>query len=229
MFINDIPLSDFGGKLLSRKISPLDIEITTFWPRKALRPFISAVKGYYYKRLDLEIELAGTPSQIEINKSRLIQALTSASVSFRKLDHVYTGVIAGTGVGAQVPGYEVIEAEMLVYQHETSQNVEINRSLEGIIYLDSNHETPAVIEILPSANVASVTITGLGRDIILSNLTAGKLVILDGENGIVTEDGLNKWPDYDSWGFPRLAPGENIIDLSDATLDITVRFSPRWA
>ena len=229
MFINDTPISDFGGKLLSRKISPPDIEITSFWPKKVLRPFISKIIGYYYKRLDLEIELSGTPTQIEINKSRLIQALTSASVSFKKLGHIYTGVIAGAGIGDQVNGYEVVEVEMLVYQHENPQEVEINRTLEGIIHLHSNHETPAAIEILPSANVASLTITGLGRDIILSNLTAGKLVIIDGENGLVTEDGLNKWPDYDSWGFPRLTPGENIIQLSDTTLDITVRYSPRWA
>ena len=229
MFIGNTPLSDFGGKLLSRKISPLDIEISSFWPKNALLPFISAIKGYYYKRLDLEIELSGSPSDIEINKSRLIQALTSASVSFRKLDHVYTGVIAGASVGYQVLGYEVVGVEMLVYQHEDPQEVTINRTLEDMIFIGSNHDTPAVLEILPSVDVASVTITGFGRDIILLNLTAGKLITLDGEQGLVTEDGINKWPDYDSWGFPRLSPGENIIELSDDTLDITVRFSPRWA
>ena len=229
MFIDNSHISEYNAKLLKRKISPLDIEVPSFWPRNALRPFVSAVKGYYYKKLDLAIELKGSARDIEVNKSKLIKALTSASVSFRSLDHIYTGVITGAGVGDQVHGYEALEIEMYVYEHEEPQEVVINRSLARTIYINSNHDTPAVLEILPSVDVSSVTITGIGRGIILSNLKAGKLVILDGENGVVTEDGLNKWPEYESWGFPRLAVGANLIELSDATLDITVKFSPRWA
>lgn len=229
MFINDIPLSDFNAKLLKRQISPPQISIENYWPKKALRPFISKVKGFYYKTIQLEIEFKGTPSEIEINKSRVVQALTSASVAFKRLEHVYTGLINGTGTGEQVNGYEVLSIELLVYEHEDEQEVNINRSLGGIIYLDSNYTTPVIVELLPSVNLASLTITGLGKDITLSNLTAGMAITIDGEQGLVTENGLNKWLDYDSWSYPKLTPGENNIVLSDATLDTKIRFSPRWA
>lgn len=229
MFINNIPLSDFNAKLLKRQISPPQISIENYWPKKALRPFVSKTKGYYFKTLDLEIEFKGTPSEIEMNKSKVIQALTSASVAFKNLDHNYTGVISGTGTGEQVNGYEVLSIEMLAYEHESAQEVSIDRNAARTIFLDSNSPTPVVIELLPSVNVASLIITGLGKDITLSNLSAGKVVIIDGEQGLVTEDGLNKWQDYSSWSFPKLMPGENNISFSESTLDIAIRFSPRWA
>jgi phage-related protein len=229
MYINDIPLSDYGGKLLKRVISSPDIGLSTFWAKKALRPHISKDIGYYYKELKMEIELKGSPQEIQINKSRLIKALTSASVAFGKLEHNYTGVIDYAGTGDQVNGFEVLKVDMLVYEHEDEQILELNQTDISTIYLESNHETPVILEILPTNHVASVTITGFGRDIILKNLTAGVPVIIDGEKGIVTENEMNKWNDYDSWGFPELAPGENDIALSEDTLDITVRFSPRWA
>lgn len=229
MFINEVPLSDFSAKLLKRRITPLQVEAYSFWPKKALLPFIAQVKGYYYKRLELELELGGNANQIETNKSRLIKALTSASVAFRELDHVFTGVIESTGVGNQIHGFEVLHVSMLVYPHEDQREVLINGKLEDTIYLDSNHETPVIIELTPAGNLASVSLAGFGEDITLANLTGGKTVILDGEKGLITEDGLNKWQDFESWGFPRLIPGENIITLSSDTLDITVKFKPRWA
>lgn len=227
MFINDTPLSDFGAKLLSRSISPAEIDINTYWPKNAMRPYVGSKARYYYKTLELEIEFKGSANEIEINKSRLIKALTSASVAFNKLEHIYTGTIDKARAGAQVNGYEVLKVDMLVFEHEEFQSINIS-SQSASISLASNEVTPAVIYLLPSANIPSLTIEGFGDAMEIRNLTSGIEVIINGEDGTVKQAGENKWLDYDSWSFPKLTPGENKITISSPSVTLRVDFSPRW-
>lgn len=227
MFINDTPLSDFGAKLLSRSISPAEIDIQTYWPKNAMRPYVGSKARYYYKTLELELELKGSANEIEINKSRLIKALTSASVAFNKLEHIYTGVIDRASTGSQVSGYEVIKVDMIVFEHEEQQSVNI-ASQSSTIYLESNEVTPAVIYLMPSAYIPSLILEGFGEPIEIKNLSSGVEVIINGEDGTVKEVGENKWLDYDSWSFPKLTPGENEITISSPSVTLRVDFSPRW-
>lgn len=227
MFINDIPISEYGAKLLSRKISSAEIDIKTFWPRNAMRPYIGKNPKYYYKNLELEIEFQGSANEIEINKSRLIKALTSASVAFKALEHIYTGTIDKTSSGTQEYGFEVLRVDMVVFEHEEMQSISIS-SQSSTIYLESNEITPAVIYLLPSADIPSLTLEGLGESIEIKNLTSGIEVIINGEDGSVTQAGENKWLDYDSWSFPKLMPGENEITISSPSATLRVEFSPRW-
>lgn len=227
MFINDTPLSDYGAKLLSRSISPAEIDIRTFWPKNAMRPYVGSKARYYYKTLELELELKGSANEIEINKSRLIKALTSASVAFNKLEHIYTGVIDKARAGAQVNGYEVLKVDMLVFEHEEVQSINI-ASQSSTIHLASNETTPAVIYLLPSADTPYLTLEGFGETIEIKNLTSGIEVVINGEDGTVKQAGENKWLDYDSWSFPKLTPGANEITISSPSVTLRVDFSPRW-
>lgn len=95
--------------------------------------------------------------------------------------------------------------------------------------------TPAVVEIVPVINLASLTLTGLVRDnqtgeeknIVLSNLKNGKKILIDGESGLVTEDGANKFADVEMWDFPTLIPGDNTITV-DKDVSLTIRHKPRF-
>lgn len=84
--------------------------------------------------------------------------------------------------------------------------------------------TPAIIEITPSFNIIALTIKGLtklsttGADapIKIKNCKDGKKIIIDGENGLVTEAGVNKFADTDFWEFPSIQAGTNLISISDS-------------
>ena len=82
--------------------------------------------------------------------------------------------------------------------------------------------TPMIIEIIPTFNMTSLTLKGVavssvtGKDspIVIKNLSNGKKVIIDGENGLVTESGSNKFGDSSFWEFPTLKKGDNNITIT---------------
>ncbi|MFR4584880.1 phage distal tail protein, partial [Clostridium cadaveris] len=72
-------------------------------------------------------------------------------------------------------------------------------------------------------------ITGLeDGPITIKNLTAGKKVIINGEDGTVLENGINKFGDTELWEWPRLLPGSNTITVSKNSCDITIKYKPRY-
>lgn len=94
--------------------------------------------------------------------------------------------------------------------------------------------TPVVIEITPQIGVASLTITGvchdgLGEDlpVTVKNLVTGKKVILDGETGLMTQDG-ELGGNIDIWSLPALQPGANTITLDSDRMNMTIKYYPRF-
>lgn len=106
---------------------------------------------------------------------------------------------------------------------------------ELIITNEGNIVTPAVIELTPAIGLVSVTITGIARDAVtgedkpvtISKLTKDKKVVINGETGLITEEGENKFPDTEIWDLPSLIPGENRITV-DKDVTVTVSYKPRF-
>lgn len=70
--------------------------------------------------------------------------------------------------------------------------------------------------------------TGASLDIEIRNTTPGKKIVIDGESGLITEDGEAKIDDIDIWALPDLQPGENIIKTNNNWLEVTIRYNPRF-
>ncbi|MBW8383952.1 MAG: hypothetical protein K0M69_15715 [Youngiibacter sp.] len=226
MKINGIDIADYGAKLLSREISHSDTEIYAFWPRNALRPYISPTIRRQAKELDIEIEFKGAADIIETNKSLLLKDLAIPTIKFAALPHYYKGYLTDHSITDKLYGYEVISVKLLVVEEEEEVTTEINATLSATVHMPGNGDTPVRLEVTPSVDVPTVTIEGLGEDLTLTNLTAGKTVII--ADGTVTEEGVNKYADYDSWGFPMLVPGDNAITVSVNTLAVKLIYCPRW-
>lgn len=90
--------------------------------------------------------------------------------------------------------------------------------------------TPCILTLVPMDNIQSIVITGLSdNDIKLSSLKAGSTYIIDGENGIITENGVNNITKYNGWTLPYLKPGKNIIKITNLPqLTGTFSFTPRY-
>lgn len=127
----------------------------------------------------------------------------------------------------ELAGYEY--GQEVSFSHTAPQG----RSM--ILFNKGNLNTPAVVEVLPVINLASLKISGLVRNettgeeksILIRNLINGKKIIIDGENGLITQEGENKYHETDLWDLPSLLPGENSITV-DKDVNLLIRFKPRY-
>ena len=53
-------------------------------------------------------------------------------------------------------------------------------------------------------------------------------MIIDGEKGLVTIDGINAFSNVNMWEFPRLKVGDNAVLLSSDIANVSVKYMPMW-
>lgn len=226
MYINNWDIKIYNAKLLERSISPSSFEIEKSWSKNSLTPLINKDIKRRYKDLTLTVEFKGTAAEIEKDKSRFIKDISISTIQFKTLKNNYIGSVTQIREGRKFRGFETLEVSMEVIEEEPEQKIDLNG--ETTLFVDGNTETPCILEFTPTQNLVNVTITGLGEDITINNLTKDKTVVIDGEKGLVLEEGENKWTDYDSWSFPKLNPGENNITINKASIDAKLSYKARW-
>lgn len=121
------------------------------------------------------------------------------------------------------------------YEYGDEMSLPFSGQTEITVENPGNILTPVTVEVTPQIGAASVVLTGLCRDAVtgedlpvkISDLETGKTVIIDGETGLVTQDGKLK-ENVEFWGIPALLPGENKITVDSNRMDVTVRFRPRY-
>ena len=105
----------------------------------------------------------------------------------------------------------------------------LNRVNTKTINVLGTYKTNAIVEITPSIDLVDLRLDGLANDpIIIKNLKQGKKIIIDGKEGTVLEEGINKFKDTDLWEFPFLVPGTNTITLSKNSCDVVIKYEPRY-
>lgn len=123
------------------------------------------------------------------------------------------------------------------FKYKDYVSVSANVTASKTITVQGDYPVPCIIEIIPQANViSSLTIKGAARnkitgeseDILIKNLTKSNKVVIDGENGTVTEGSSNKFADTEFWEFPSLLPGGNEITFSNTQSNITIKYKPRY-
>ncbi len=134
------------------------------------------------------------------------------------------------------------KATLELYGYEQGEEVTtVTTAKDFIITNEGNQETPVIIELTPLIGLTSVTLNGLVRDqntgeekpTVIKNLTKDKVVRIDGEKGLITEAGSNKFKDMELWDFPSLLPGENHITVEclesqQELVSIAVKYKPRF-
>lgn len=92
----------------------------------------------------------------------------------------------------------------------------------GKVFCKSTTKSP--VKFIVGISTATVALTICG--ITVNNISANSELIIDGINGIVTLDGVNKLIDTDLVDFPILSPGYNVISCSDSSATIKVVYTP---
>lgn len=230
MRINGVDIANFKAKLLDRNISSADFSINNYWGNSLL-PTISAKYNHTYKMLSLKFDvICSNSNELETMKSNLCKQLEIATIVFDDINKTYIGFCDDVPSYSYVmPGNEIMEANLLVYCYGEEKSEMLNRLTSKTINVVGNQETPCIVEITPSISLVDLIITGLADDpIIIKNLTADKKIIINGEDGTVLENGINKFGDTDLWEWPRLKAGSNSITVSKNSCDITIKYKPRY-
>lgn len=148
----------------------------------------------------------------------------------------YTGIVKVDWENEKVSVVRIsVECEPFKYKDRVTHTINGNGTT---ITADTLFPTPAVLTINPRTNFGQVyfeinglarhPITGASEAIKIKNLKSGTPVIVDGENGLVTEGNANKFIDCDFWEFPSLLPGNNILTFSSSNTTMTISYKPRY-
>ncbi|WGX77582.1 hypothetical protein QJS64_20190 (plasmid) [Paraclostridium bifermentans] len=91
-------------------------------------------------------------------------------------------------------------------------SISINRITSKSIDILGNTKTPCILEITPVIDMIDLKINGVSEDpLAIRNLKENKTIIIDGIEGTVIQDGINKFADTDMWEFPFLVPGKTLL------------------
>ena len=89
---------------------------------------------------------------------------------------------------------------------------------------------PCILTIIPKLDFLKLVIRGLSQTpITFTGLKANQVLVIDGENRMVSVDDEPAFEYYDAWEFPRLLPGANQIVIENGTsASISIEYSANY-
>ena len=232
MLINNIDISKYNARVLDVNIqnssisnlSDLDIK------NKLLPLFLKSKVALNNITVTLLINSLDK-KQYYLDKSNLLSnMLDSFDIYFKDRNLKFKCVLVNQ---ADQPSLRQIRGRFQLtfigYNLENEVIETINRVTSKTINALGNYPVPITMEITPIIDMIDLKITGLSEDpLIVTNLKGNKTIIIDGINGTVTQDGINKFDDTAMWEFPFLVPGKNNISVSKDTCNIKIKYNPRF-
>lgn len=231
MLIDNIAIKNFGALLMEKNIQPssIDVEGKYLWLKNSLLPIFSKQK-FNFVLVDIKLYVKGlNESDVKSKVGSLINKSKECVLNFED-DFYYKSFLINSSIENTLKKEtRKLNLSFVAYAYKGESIEIINRITSKTINVSGNLETPVILEVTPSIDLIDLTINGLDEEaIILKNLKANKKLIVNGEEGTVTVDGINKYGDTDMWGFPRLKPGANTITVSKNNVDITIKYKPRY-
>lgn len=232
MLINNVDISNFNSKQLKVDIQTSSLTNNSEWIKGTKNPiFLDNDVGF--KTIKLELKFTGANRDEVLNNiSNLMSKLTGEVIL--KLDGYsknYKCILSGNGETTKTVSGRVYRKTLTFNGYEFGDEVTetMNRVISKTVNVSGNSNTPAIVEITPALSIAELIITGVSDECIkIKNLEVGKKIIIDGEEGTVTVNGINKFSDTELWEFPRLKAGANTITVDKSSTDITIKYKPRF-
>ena len=99
-----------------------------------------------------------------------------------------------------------------------------------VIINNGTAPAPCKITIIPQVDFVNLTIEGASeKPITVSNLKVNDVLVIDGENRIITINDNLAFSNYNGWEFPKLQPGENEIKIPNGQyLQLSVEYNTRY-
>lgn len=229
MYINNIDIGIYGASVSKKIIKPSEILVEK---QKNKLLIVQTNSEIELKKMTVKILFEGkNRDEIKDNISNfMINLINAVDIKFKNLSNKFHSYLVSDDIeDTEFDEWMYLNLEFDCYEYGDEVTEIMNRITNKTINIAGNIETPAIVEIIPSIDLIDVTLKGLDEDpIILKNLKVNKKIIIDGKNCTVTVDGVNKFSDTDMWGFPKLKPGSNTITVNKSSVDINIKYKPRY-
>lgn len=240
MQINGIDISRWHARQWAVTIGNHAITNSSEWDRGSPDPFlIGSTIGF--KTIKVTLLIKDSSREImTLDRSNIVAALLEpADITLDGFSHKFRVVLSKDASFEETVNYRQDLWHKLTLElqgYEYGSEISVTGSSSLTVNNPGNIVAPATLEITPVIGSASITVSGLCRDpdskndypVTIRNLVTGKKVVIDGENGLVTQDGALKAGDTDFWEAPILFPGVNKITCNNSNMKMVVKFKPRF-
>lgn len=237
MRINGIDIAIYGAKQHTVEMGFADIGNKSEWVEGNSMPLMLA-GTIGFKTIKVTVILEGNSrEEIWQRGNCLISSLLKPSVvtldGFTHNFYVYLK----NAVQAEEALQRWHKATLQLVGYEYADQTVV--TVSGTVFRINNPgtlETPAVLELTPAIGKVSMAISGFTRDsisgkakpMIIRGLTMNKTIVIDGETGLITENGENKFKDVELYDLPSLLPGINEIITDQSDVLMVVKYKPRY-
>lgn len=114
------------------------------------------------------------------------------------------------------------------YFFDDELNLEYDGITETTIDRQGSRPAPAIIEVYAKKKLTGYAISGFEDDIIIEQLGAGETIIIDGEEGRITKNGVDAFGSVDLWRFPAITQATTQLKFSSADAVVRIKYKPMW-
>ena len=213
-----------------------EVDRSSKWIRSAILPHFGA--GYLgFKQISVDMIMNGASREAIIgNISNILAEIEKgpAKLAFDGYTHQFEGVLKSSKIDEVVMRrFHKLSLTFIGYEYGT----EVLATGVGSVAVTNpgNILSPVKLEITPSATATDVTVTGLCRDprtgedlpVTLETVTQGRVILLDGANGLF-KDGTALKADLDIKALPGIIGGSATITCSDASAVMALSVLPLY-
>lgn len=236
MTVNNIDISNYSARLLSYSVSgtTLTNNVSANTNLVKMPALYSAEYGTrtltvtltFFPRLDgcsaKCTEITDRYSAATDNITRFEAEIIGKAVEISLPDgYIYTSVVTAIAAAAfDGSGEHDVTYTFMAVRHKPTITATV--APNGKIYCQST--TPCKFKLKVTLPEQSSLLSIMG--IVVINISANTPLVLDGELGLITLGGVNKFLDSTLIDFPLLYPGANTISCNNSQADIQVIYTP---
>ena len=236
MTVNNIDISNYSARLLSYSVS--GTTLTNNVSANANLVKMPALYSTEYGTRTLTVTLTFFPrldgcsakcteitdrySAATDNITRFEAEIIGKAVEISLPDgYIYTSVVTAIAAAAfDGSGEHDVTYTFMAVRHKPTITATV--APNGKIYCQST--TPCKFKLKVTLPEQSSLLSIMG--IVVINISANTPLVLDGELGLITLGGVNKFLDSTLIDFPLLYPGANTISCNNSQADIQVIYTP---
>ena len=233
MKIGDVDIRAFRAKQLTVDILPPQTSVSKEWLPRALRPTEGETETTF-SSVEVKLLIRGRDRNDATNKISDINALLQSGTVLTLDGYERRFMAYATGNGEEktlAPTKYLAEFSFDGYWFSDEVVVELPNIATAEFEAQGNRTPPCKVVIIPDENIDELTITGFAEVMTLYNLPRGATIIIDGVAGTVTQDGANKFEEFEGWDFPYLnikGDKKNAISFGTTKCDIKIAYNPMW-
>lgn len=230
MIINGINISNFGGKVIDKLISPNRVNNVLSWD--TVNPQLIDSK-FDFKNISITLFMkAKTEQEFIGNVSKLTELFRlGATVKFADIPYsykCYVRIVPDITRLNHKQEYKVIfdcDAEFGTAGRVST--VTASNELTMKVTNPGNYITPARIVLTAREGGSSLYINGLVKNFTFTNVKAGDIIVVDGVTGEVLRNGNVDIDNFYGWNLPNLPIGSTTIE-TNLRCDIEISYLVRY-